>query len=162
MVKEIKQGLRGEGNDRHHWKLEADKKLARDYIDQVFNQHNRTRRAGMTEKARLTGRGDGRREGHRVRSADATAAQPGPVGATAAQHSARFERDALPQLGRVYAAALRPTGNQADAEDLVQDAYVKAYTSFHQFRPGTRPRCSTSCPLRRSAGRCRRCRRSLG
>ena len=29
------------------------------------------------------------------------------------------------------------TRNPADAEDLVQDAYAKAYASFHQYRPGT-------------------------
>ena len=40
MVKEIKQRLRGGGNDRPTEKLEANKKLARDYIDRVFNQHN--------------------------------------------------------------------------------------------------------------------------
>ncbi|WP_165966787.1 sigma-70 family RNA polymerase sigma factor [Actinomadura sp. 7K507] len=49
----------------------------------------------------------------------------------------RFERDALPYLDQLYAAALRMTRNSADAEDLVQGAYAKAYASFHQFKEGT-------------------------
>src|SRR5262249_12146951 len=47
--------------------------------------------------------------------------QVGPVSETAGQRSARFERDALPYLDQVYAAAMRMTRNPADAEDLVQE-----------------------------------------
>ena len=36
----------------------------------------------------------------------------------------RFERDALPLLDQLYGAALRMTRNPADAQDLVQDAYM--------------------------------------
>ena len=39
-----------------------------------------------------------------------------------------------PQL---YSAALRMTRNQADAEDLVQETYLRAYRSFHTFQDGT-------------------------
>jgi RNA polymerase sigma-70 factor (ECF subfamily) len=53
------------------------------------------------------------------------------------QRSARFERDALEFLDQMYSAALRMTRNPADAEDLVQETYAKAYASFHQFREGT-------------------------
>ena len=49
----------------------------------------------------------------------------------------RFERDALPFLDQMYAAALRMTRNPADAEDLVQETYVKAFAAFHQFTEGT-------------------------
>ncbi|WP_169813956.1 sigma-70 family RNA polymerase sigma factor [Actinomadura kijaniata] len=49
----------------------------------------------------------------------------------------RFEREAVPYLNQLYAAALRMTRNRADAEDLVQDTYTKAFTSFHQFKQGT-------------------------
>ena len=49
----------------------------------------------------------------------------------------RFERDALPYLDQMYAAALRMTRNPADAEDLVQETYVKAFAAFHQFTEGT-------------------------
>src|SRR5258707_8182640 len=37
----------------------------------------------------------------------------------------------------MYAAGMRMTRNPADAEDLVQDTFAKAYSSFHQFTPGT-------------------------
>ena len=53
-----------------------------------------------------------------------------------AERSARFERDALEFLDQMYSAALRMTRNPADAEDLVQETYAKAYASFHQFREG--------------------------
>lgn len=54
-----------------------------------------------------------------------------------AERNARFERDALTFLDQMYSAALRMTRNPADAEDLVQETYAKAYASFHQFREGT-------------------------
>jgi len=42
-----------------------------------------------------------------------------------------------PQL---YSAALRMTRNQADAEDLVQETYLRGFRSFHTFQEGTNPR----------------------
>jgi len=56
---------------------------------------------------------------------------------TVEQRRARFERDALPYLDQLYAAAMRMTRNPADAEDLVQDTFVKAFAAFHQFEEGT-------------------------
>jgi RNA polymerase sigma-70 factor (ECF subfamily) len=53
------------------------------------------------------------------------------------ERHARFEADALAYLDQLYAAALRMTRNPADAEDVVQETYAKAYASFHQFTPGT-------------------------
>ena len=53
------------------------------------------------------------------------------------ERAARFERDALPFLDQLYGAALRMTRNPSDAEDLVQEAYAKAYAAFHQYRDGT-------------------------
>jgi RNA polymerase sigma-70 factor, ECF subfamily len=50
---------------------------------------------------------------------------------------AQFEQDVLPQLRRLYPAALRMTRNAFDAEDLVQETSAKAYAAFHQFKPGT-------------------------
>ncbi len=56
---------------------------------------------------------------------------------TVEQRRARFERDALPFLDQLYAAAMRMTRNPADAEDLVQETFVKAFAAFHQFQEGT-------------------------
>jgi RNA polymerase sigma-70 factor (ECF subfamily) len=56
---------------------------------------------------------------------------------SAADRTSRFERDALAFTDQLYAAALRYTRNPDDARDLVQDTYLKAFTSFHQFEPGT-------------------------
>ena len=53
------------------------------------------------------------------------------------ERTARFEADALGYLDQLYGAALQMTRNPADAEDLVQETFVKAYASFHQFTPGT-------------------------
>lgn len=53
------------------------------------------------------------------------------------ERHARFEREAMPLLDQLYSAALRTTRNPADAEDLVQETYAKAYAAFHQYRPGT-------------------------
>lgn len=54
-----------------------------------------------------------------------------------AELAQRFERDALPLLDQLYGAALRMTRNPADAEDLVQETYVKAFQGFKSFREGT-------------------------
>jgi RNA polymerase sigma-70 factor (ECF subfamily) len=53
------------------------------------------------------------------------------------ERHARFEAEALQYLDQLYAAALRMTRNAADAEDVVQETYAKAYASFHQYTPGT-------------------------
>ncbi len=53
------------------------------------------------------------------------------------ERALRFERDALPFLDQLYSAGMRMTRNPADAEDLVQETFAKAFGSFHQFRPGT-------------------------
>jgi RNA polymerase sigma-70 factor (ECF subfamily) len=53
------------------------------------------------------------------------------------QRRERFERDAMPLMPQLYSAALRLTRNPADAEDLVQEAYLRAYRGFGGFTPGT-------------------------
>jgi len=50
---------------------------------------------------------------------------------------ARFERDVLPLLPSLYGAGLRLTRNPQDAEDLVQEAYLRAYRGFSGFKEGT-------------------------
>ncbi|GLX97431.1 ECF RNA polymerase sigma factor SigR [Herbidospora sp. NBRC 101105] len=65
----------------------------------------------------------------------------GPVSKTAEetleQRSERFERDVMPYIDQLYSAALRMTRNPADAEDLLQETFAKAFASFHQFQVGT-------------------------
>jgi RNA polymerase sigma-70 factor, ECF subfamily len=56
---------------------------------------------------------------------------------TDAERRERFEAEVLPQLDRLYGAALRYTRDPHDAADLVQESVAKAYRSFHQYRPGT-------------------------
>ena len=50
---------------------------------------------------------------------------------------ADFEREALPHLAALYSAAMRLTRNERDAEDLVQDAMLRAYRFFDTFEAGT-------------------------
>ncbi|GIG22432.1 ECF RNA polymerase sigma factor SigR [Cellulomonas chitinilytica] len=54
-----------------------------------------------------------------------------------AARTERFEAEALVYLDQLYGAALRMTRNPADAEDLVQETFAKAFAAFHQYRPGT-------------------------
>jgi RNA polymerase sigma-70 factor (ECF subfamily) len=83
----------------------------------------------------------------RVRSAGMPSADPptapgtGAAGIhsaeTDAERSARFERDALVHLDSLYNAALKLTRSPAEAEDLVQETYLKAFAAFHQYTDGT-------------------------
>src|SRR3954465_5790062 len=50
---------------------------------------------------------------------------------------AEFTAAALSHIDSLYGTALRLTRRAADAEDLVQDTYLKAFRSAHQFEPGT-------------------------
>lgn len=49
----------------------------------------------------------------------------------------RFEQEALQHLDALYRTALRMTRNPSDAEDLVQDALVRAFRFYDRFEPGT-------------------------
>ena len=61
-----------------------------------------------------------------------TDSTPGP-----AALRAQFEAQAIPFMDQLYAAAMRMTRNPADAGDLVQETYAKAYAAFAQFEQGT-------------------------
>ena len=71
------------------------------------------------------------------------ATQPGPesevdvASESAEDRRLRFERDAMQYVDQLYSAAMRMARNPADAEDLVQEAYTKAFSAFHQYKPGT-------------------------
>ncbi|MFC4853553.1 sigma-70 family RNA polymerase sigma factor [Actinophytocola glycyrrhizae] len=78
--------------------------------------------------------GQFRLEGSTVPS---TETQPTPQAETEQERAERFERDAMPLLDQLYSAALRMTRNPADAEDLVQETYLKAYAAFASFSAGT-------------------------
>ncbi|MCL2802492.1 MAG: sigma-70 family RNA polymerase sigma factor [Micrococcales bacterium] len=54
-----------------------------------------------------------------------------------AERGARFERDAMEFVDQLYSAAMRMTRDPTDAEDLVQETYLKAFAAFGQFKPGT-------------------------
>jgi RNA polymerase sigma-70 factor (ECF subfamily) len=53
------------------------------------------------------------------------------------ERAQRFAADAMPFLDQLYSAALRTTRNPADAEDLVQETFAKAFAAFHQYKHGT-------------------------
>jgi RNA polymerase sigma-70 factor (ECF subfamily) len=50
---------------------------------------------------------------------------------------ADFERDATQYTRQLYSAAMRMTRNPSDAEDLVQETFLKAYRAYHTFEEGT-------------------------
>jgi RNA polymerase sigma-70 factor (ECF subfamily) len=58
-----------------------------------------------------------------------------PTPGADAELRARFDRDVTPLIDELYRHARRLTRNHVDAEDLVQDTLVKAYSGFHAFRP---------------------------
>ncbi|MCF2527958.1 sigma-70 family RNA polymerase sigma factor [Yinghuangia soli] len=63
-----------------------------------------------------------------------TTGRPAAAGReTREERDARFERDAVAHLNRLYAAGLRMTGNRTEAEDLVQETYVRAYRVFDRI-----------------------------
>ena len=51
--------------------------------------------------------------------------------------SALFEEQAMEHIDKLYAHAMRKTGNRVDANDLVQETYLKAFAAFDQFQQGT-------------------------
>ena len=51
--------------------------------------------------------------------------------------SGEFEETALVHLDALYRSALRFTRNRAEAEDVLQETFLKAFRGFHRFNPGT-------------------------
>jgi RNA polymerase sigma-70 factor (ECF subfamily) len=56
---------------------------------------------------------------------------------TDAERRRLFEEQVLPEVDRLYGAAMRYTRDPTEAQDVVQEAVAKAYSSFHQFQQGT-------------------------
>ncbi|HWQ00389.1 MAG TPA: sigma-70 family RNA polymerase sigma factor, partial [Vicinamibacterales bacterium] len=73
----------------------------------------------------------------RRRPAPSGAVEPGGRLAPGDSAHAPFEREALDHVDALYAAALRLAGRPEDAEDLVQETYLKAFRAAHRFEPGT-------------------------
>ena len=55
----------------------------------------------------------------------------------ASARSQLFEEQAMEHIDKLYAHAMRKTGNSADANDLVKETYLKAFAAFDQFQQGT-------------------------
>jgi len=70
-------------------------------------------------------------------AADGTGQPLDTAAETDDERRVRFERDAMQYVDQLYSAAMRMARNPADAEDLVQEAYTKAFSAFHQYKPGT-------------------------
>jgi RNA polymerase sigma-70 factor, ECF subfamily len=51
--------------------------------------------------------------------------------------AARFRHDAIPLLDQIFSGAMRLTNNRQDAEDLLQETMLSAFTGFHTFHEGT-------------------------
>src|ERR671919_2299852 len=60
--------------------------------------------------------------------------------ATDARDRVRFEEDALELADQVYRVARHLVGSREEAEDLVQEAYARAFRSWRSFQPGTNMR----------------------
>jgi RNA polymerase sigma-70 factor, ECF subfamily len=110
----------------------------------VLDNPEMTRRVGSTRHAITLPVIATRRERSALPSTEQAAERAAAAGhdvdhekETAEERAARFERDAMPLLDQLYGAALRMTRNPADAEDLVQETFLKAYSAFETFRAGT-------------------------
>jgi RNA polymerase sigma-70 factor (ECF subfamily) len=64
-------------------------------------------------------------------------AVPAPAAARPSDLEGRFEREAVPHMQALYAGAYRLVRNAADAEDLVQETYLRAFRAFHLYTPGS-------------------------
>ena len=96
-------------------------------------------RSGRPGRVSSTLRRGQRVVGSRMRPQHASTRQVNHVATTSVDGdlSQRFTEQAMPLLDQLYAAALRMTRNPADAEDLVQETYLKEFAAFRSFTQGT-------------------------
>jgi RNA polymerase sigma-70 factor (ECF subfamily) len=95
------------------------------------------RPAGAQRQVTSTLRRGSRVVGERARTAVVRQVNPVATTSVDGELSQRFTEQAMPLLDQLYAAALRMTRNPADAEDLVQETFLKAYAAFASFTQGT-------------------------
>ncbi len=92
----------------------------------------------MPESARRTLTGTGSLSP--ARPDRSVAALPAVTERPASPEAALFEEMMTAHLDALYRTALRLTGRPQDAEDLVQETYLRAWRSLHTYRPGTNPK----------------------
>ena len=63
--------------------------------------------------------------------------EPAPQELSQEDRDRLFAEQAIPLIDQLFGAALGMTRNRADAEDLVQETFMKAYTKFYQYQQGT-------------------------
>jgi RNA polymerase sigma-70 factor (ECF subfamily) len=68
---------------------------------------------------------------------DESAETPGGASAREALERVHFEEEALQHADQLYRVALRLSGSQQVAEELVQEAYLRAFRGWRGYRPGT-------------------------
>jgi RNA polymerase sigma-70 factor (ECF subfamily) len=84
---------------------------------------------GLRDRREESNRIAGERMAVHVRSREEVAAER--------ERHERFEREAIPHMDALYNFALRMTSAQSEADDLVQETYLKAFRFFDKFESGT-------------------------
>lgn len=92
---------------------------------------------GQGGLARDTHRAPQARKAIRTQLCLGTVTDTEPVRADAAQLEQRFTSEAMPYLDQMYGAAMKMARNPQDAQDLVQDTFMKAFAAFGRFEAGT-------------------------
>src|ERR1700712_5180946 len=59
------------------------------------------------------------------------------LGTVAGERSVAFEHEAIPWIDDVYRFALSLTRDESDADDVVQDTFLRAFRSWHTYLPGS-------------------------
>ncbi|MDR6413877.1 sigma-70 family RNA polymerase sigma factor [Pseudarthrobacter sulfonivorans] len=109
-------------------------------VEATYEASRRNEKRGGDAQSDAAASGSGQKEPE----TEAAAPEPGAseqavdtATETAEERRIRFERDAMQYVDQLYSAAMRMARNPSDAEDLVQEAYTKAFSAFHQYKPGT-------------------------